>query len=172
MPACPLSSNLNPNSRLNIWKIFSLMELKEDLSYYHCSLLWVFEPVLWIWILDAPRFKIQAVGPVSTLSVYYVFLSCAYILYIFFIYLAVLGLSCGTQDLQSSLQHVGCLVVACKMASCGMWDLVLWPRIKLRPPALGVQSLSHWTTREVPCVHVNTLATGCEELTHLKRPWC
>ena len=33
--------------------------------------------------------------------------------------------------------------------SCSMWDLVPWPRIKPRPPALGAQSLSHWTTREV-----------------------
>ena len=34
--------------------------------------------------------------------------------------------------------------------SCGMWDLVPWPGIKPGPPALGVLSLSHWTTREVP----------------------
>ena len=33
---------------------------------------------------------------------------------------------------------------------CGMWDLVPWPGIKPEPPALGVRSLSHWTTREVP----------------------
>ena len=32
--------------------------------------------------------------------------------------------------------------------SCGMWDLVPRPGIKPRPPALVVQSLSHWTTRE------------------------
>ena len=25
--------------------------------------------------------------------------------------------------------------------------------LKLRPPALGAQSLSHWTTREVPIAH-------------------
>ena len=31
-----------------------------------------------------------------------------------------------------------------------MWDLVLWPGIKPRSPALGAQNLSHWTTREVP----------------------
>ena len=31
-----------------------------------------------------------------------------------------------------------------------MWDLVPQPGIKSRPPALGLQSLSHWTTREVP----------------------
>ena len=34
--------------------------------------------------------------------------------------------------------------------SCGMWDLVLWPGIEPGPPALGVWSLSHWITREVP----------------------
>ena len=34
--------------------------------------------------------------------------------------------------------------------SCGMWDQVPWTGIELQPPALGAQSLSHWTTREVP----------------------
>ena len=33
--------------------------------------------------------------------------------------------------------------------SCIMWDLVPWPRIKLRPPALGTQNFSHWTTWEI-----------------------
>ena len=33
--------------------------------------------------------------------------------------------------------------------SCGMWDLVPRPRIEPGPPALGVQSLNHWATREV-----------------------
>ena len=33
---------------------------------------------------------------------------------------------------------------------CGMWDLVSRPTIESRPPALGTQSLSHWTTKEVP----------------------
>ena len=34
---------------------------------------------------------------------------------------------------------------------CVMWELVPQPGIEPKPPALGVQSLSHWTTREVPC---------------------
>ena len=34
--------------------------------------------------------------------------------------------------------------------SWGMWDLVPQPGIKPGPPALGAQSLSHWTTTEVP----------------------
>ena len=59
-----------------------------------------------------------------------------------FIYFAVL----------TQLQHVRSLifVVAYGIFSCSMWDLVLWPGIKLRTPALEVQSLSHWTTRKVP----------------------
>ena len=34
--------------------------------------------------------------------------------------------------------------------SCGIWDLTPCRGVELAPPALGVQSLSHWTTREVP----------------------
>ena len=34
--------------------------------------------------------------------------------------------------------------------SCGMWDLVPWPGIEPGPPALGLWSLSHYTTREIP----------------------
>ena len=34
--------------------------------------------------------------------------------------------------------------------SCGMWDLVPQPGIKPGPPALGAQSFSHWTTKEIP----------------------
>ena len=36
--------------------------------------------------------------------------------------------------------------------SRSMWDLVPWPGIKPGPPALGPQSLSHWTTREVSLI--------------------
>ena len=49
------------------------------------------------------------------------------------IYLAVLGLCC-------SIRRLG----------CGMWNLVPWIWIKLGPPALVLQSLGHWTPREVP----------------------
>ena len=33
--------------------------------------------------------------------------------------------------------------------SCSMWDLMPLSGIKPRPPALGAQSLSHWTPRKV-----------------------
>ena len=51
----------------------------------------------------------------------------------------------------SKLQHVRSLLftAVCKTFSCS-WNLALWPGIEPRPPALGVQSLSPWTTSEVP----------------------
>ena len=45
---------------------------------------------------------------------------------------------------------------------CSMWDLVPWPRIKPRPPALKAWSLSHWTTGKVKVKslsHVQLFAT-------------
>ena len=36
--------------------------------------------------------------------------------------------------------------------SCGIWNQVSLPGIEARPSAMGVQSLSHWTTREVPAM--------------------
>ena len=43
-------------------------------------------------------------------------------------------------------------IIACSIVdlSRSMWDLVPWPGIEPGSPALGVWSLSHWTTREVP----------------------
>ena len=52
----------------------------------------------------------------------------SFFFFLIFIYLAVLGLSCG------------------------MWDPVPWSGVEPRPPALGARSLSHWTAREVPAV--------------------
>ena len=41
-----------------------------------------------------------------------------------------------------------------------MWDLVPSPGIEPRPLALGVQTLSHWATRKVPC-HALLSTQGC-----------
>ena len=41
------------------------------------------------------------------------------------------------------------LVVTYKLFSYGRWGLIPWPQIEPEPPALGVQSRDHWTTREV-----------------------
>ena len=51
------------------------------------------------------------------------------------------GLSCSMQDL---------LAAACELFSCSIWDLVPWLGIEPGPHALKAQSVSHWTTREVP----------------------
>ena len=67
-----------------------------------------------------------------------------YLFICLFLYLAVLGLSWGTQDLR-----LHCVPWT---LSCAMQDLVPQPGIEPRPPALGVQSLSHWTIREVVIV--------------------
>jgi len=50
------------------------------------------------------------------------------------------------------LLAVACRIFSCDTwtLSCGMWDLVPWPEIEPMPPALGAQSLNHWTTRAVP----------------------
>ena len=82
----------------------------------------------------------------------------------------MLGLSCGARDLHCSMQdlfffffscgmctsqlwHADFLVAACELlvAAC-IWDLVPQPGVEPGPPALGVQSLTHWITREVPVV--------------------
>ena len=78
---------------------------------------------------------------VAALFYFFFFLIC--------IYLAALHLSCSMQDLWSSLQCVGSSVAACGIFSCGMWGVVPWTEIEPGHPALGVWSLSHWTTRVV-----------------------
>ena len=49
--------------------------------------------------------------------------------------------------------HWGCFPVSAdiqeEFSSCGMWDQFPAQGSNPRPPALGMQSLSHWTTREV-----------------------
>ena len=46
------------------------------------------------------------------------------------------------------------LVVACRIFSCGTWDLVPWPGVEAGLPALGAQNLNHWITREVPYLNI------------------
>ena len=86
--------------------------------------------------------------------------------FVLFIYLAAPGLSCGILDLQCSLQHAGPLILTCELFNCGMWDLGPWSGIRLGPPALGVWSLSHWTTRVVPsCLLWHITSFGLNILT-------
>ena len=53
-------------------------------------------------------------------------------------------------------------VLAYEVFRFGIWDLVLRPGIKPGPPALEAQSLSYWTTREVPEFYNMTISNpGC-----------
>ena len=68
------------------------------------------------------------------------------------------------------------LVAACRIfsyniqtLSCSTWDLFPWPGIEPVPPTLGVQSLSHWTTREVP--RMNTLIYYFITYSFMEPPW-
>ena len=61
-------------------------------------------------------------------------------LFFFFFNLAMLDLSFSTQDL-----------------SCSMWGLVPQPGIEPWPPALGAQSLNHWTTKEVTGLYLKRI---------------
>ena len=56
--------------------------------------------------------------------------------------------------------------------SCGMWDLVSGTGIEPGPLALGVQSLNHWTTKEI--LRWQILHYGCtlETNTFFKNIFC
>ena len=83
-------------------------------------------------------------------SRFYQIWSCFFLTFtLFIIYLAMLSLSYSIWDLWSLLWQAGSLAVACKLLVVA-WDLVPWPEIKPEPPALGAQSVNHWTTVEVP----------------------
>ena len=71
------------------------------------------------------------------------FFSNIYLFWLCWVLVVAYGIfSCGMWDLW--LQYADFLVAAC------LWDLVPRPGIEPGPPALGAQSLTHWTTREVP----------------------
>ena len=67
------------------------------------------------------------------------------------------------------------LVAVCEIFSCSMWDLVPPLGIRPRPPALEIQSLSLWTTREAPVaqkrswlfIYVQDLSGGKEYILFL-----
>ena len=84
-------------------------------------------------------------------------------IYLFIIYLVVLGISCSRWA--PSLWLTGSLVVACKLlAAACMWELVPRRGIKPGPLALGVRCLNHCATKEVPgfFFNVNFLALPIE----------
>ena len=64
----------------------------------------------------------------------------------FFLYM----FCCGTAKHRIFIAECGIFICVMQTLSCGMWDLVPWPGIEPRPPALTMCHLSQWTSREVP----------------------
>ena len=58
----------------------------------------------------------------------------------------------GSLFVACRLSVAACGIFICSMQtlSCGVHDLVPWPRIEPGRPALGAQSLSHWASRKFP----------------------
>ena len=74
--------------------------------------------------------------------------------------LAAPGLSCGAEDLWSSLGHTGSLVAACGLL-VRAWGLAPWPGIEPRPPAVGVWS-QPLNFKELPlCWHLSLYNSCC-----------
>ena len=71
-----------------------------------------------------------------------------------FILFGCASLSCCMWNLWFSLWHMGSLVAVHKLLVVAHGALVPWPEIEPKPPALEVQSLSHWTIKEVLIYHI------------------
>ena len=61
------------------------------------------------------------------------------------------------------------LVVAHRIFSCSIWDLVPRPGIEPQLPALGVKSFGHWTIREVPQLLLTPCQSDRSRMGHLVR---
>ena len=72
-------------------------------------------------------------------------------IFLIFIYLAALGLSCGMQDLL--LWHLGSVVELSHM-----WDLSSLIKDETHIPCIGRQILNHWITRQSKCI---TFSSHC-----------
>ena len=83
-------------------------------------------------------------------------------IYLFIWLFCVLVEACGIFNLLQTS-------AACGIFSCSVWDLVPWPGIKPRPPALGTQNPSHWTTWEIPQQKLDLLQTPGSDST--VGPW-
>ena len=77
----------------------------------------------------------------------YSFFKNLYYFYLF-MYLTAPGLHWGTRTMAVAWDLVPQSLRT--LINCGMWNLVPQSGIKSQPPAMGAQSPSHLTTREVP----------------------
>ena len=77
----------------------------------------------------------------------------------FLIFIYVFVWLCWVLVVACRIFVAACGIFSCSIQtlSCSMWDLVPWPGIEPRPPALWAWSLSHWTIREVPSTVLRVL---------------
>ena len=132
----PISPHLCQHSLLPVFLIIAiLVSLKVYLivvfsfvfGFVACGVL-----VLWTVIVPGPA--VEAPNPNHWIA--REFPHCGVFFFFFFLAVPVaLVATCGTVS---------------GILNCGMQDLVSWSGIKPTAPALGAQSLIHWTTREVP----------------------
>ena len=129
---------LNIQIQIQIVQINSLLTfLSRDNGDSVISLVFIFpNPFLWFYIHE--YIYITALSNLLNINyILYIVLQSVFSPYYLCIYLAMPGLSCGNQDLQSSLRHAGSSSLT---------------RDQIRAPCIGVWSLSHWTSREVPAI--------------------
>ena len=83
---------------------------------------------------------------------------CGFFLLEIFIFIYLCG--CGRSQLQQA-----------ESFSCSRWDLDPRPGTEPRPPALGEQSLSHCTTKEVPLCTFIIIFSSEDTYSLLRLPW-
>ena len=139
---------------------------------------WTFPPVLWslsscFWtqmgssssLLPQGWSRSQCLWLPLVMLLFCIWLSQPFLFLIFikkflYIYLYIPGLCCSKWALFFNTYFYLFTCLAVLSVSCVLWYLIPWPGIKPRCSALGVWSLSHWTTREVPAGELVVVACG------------
>ena len=123
----------------------------EDVCQKNRAFILLFYPMRSSFYLSRTRLKHPQEIKETALS--FIFVSKKKYLFFLFVYLAALGLSCGTWGLQSSLWHMGSLVGAGEhsVMACGIWfpdqgsnsGLLLWDLkgLPTGPPGMSLYLL-------------------------------
>ena len=117
-----------------------------DILYkYFCVKLYVFHIIICIYSQNLPwRILMLVPYPYELGALWYILVYCVFIS--LFTYFTIYLFIWLCQVLVMASRIFSCIM---QTLSCGLWDLVPWPGIRPGSPALGAQSLNHWTTREV-----------------------
>ena len=171
LPWCPPMNSSRGIPRENS-RICELGWLTEISIFFHCESRWpppgglalaVIWPPIASQVFSSPYYKhdwdpqmffcsswfqIYSIRTMARLSDLMNLVHIYYYAFFFWMYCVLVGahgiicsfFNCSMRDFSCSMQTL----------ACSLWDLIPWPGIKPKPPALEVWSLSHWTAREVP----------------------